>query len=189
MIIPAVYTFMGTEGMSAGPGLMFVSLPKIFSAMGGIGNIIGAAFFIMVAFAALTSSVSILEAIVSSVMDFSKASRPKSTVGVGIYALIAGIVVCLGYNVFYFELELPNGTIGQILDVMDYVSNNCFMPLVAVLTCLLIGWVVKPKYVIDEITYGGHKFGRQKLYTVMVKYVAPILLVVLLLQAFNIIRF
>ncbi len=183
MIIPAVYTFMGMEGMSAGPGLMFVSLPKVFEAMGGIGNVIGFFFFLMVTFAAVTSSVSVMEAIVSSTVDKFHLSRKKSTVLVTAYAVIAGVVVCLGYNLLYFELTLPNGAVAQILDVMDYLSNNLFMPLVALLTCILIGWIVKPQTVIDEITVGGNRFQRKTLYIVMVKVVAPIILLMLLLQA------
>lgn len=79
MIIPAVFTFAGVEGMEAsGPSLMFVSLPKVFAAMGSIGNVVGCLFFAMVLFAALTSSVSIMEAIVSSFMDKFKFSRVKA---------------------------------------------------------------------------------------------------------------
>lgn len=96
---------------------------------------------------------------------------------------MAGIIVCLGYNLLYFELTLPNGAVAQILDVMDYLSNNLFMPLVALLTCILIGWIVKPQTVIDEITAGGNKFQRKTLYIVMVKVVAPVILLLLLLQA------
>lgn len=183
MIVPAVYTFMGTEGMSAGPSLMFVSMPKIFGAMGGVGTVVGIVFFIMVAFAALTSSVSILEAIVASAMDKFHMSRKKATVLVSAYGLIGGLVVCLGYNVLYFELTLPNGTVGQILDVMDYISNYVLMPVVAIASCVLIGWVVKPKTIIDEVTVGNVKFGREKLYVVMVKVVTPIMLLLLLAQA------
>ena len=183
MIIPAVYTFMGMEGMSAGPGLMFVSLPKVFEAMGKAGGVIGFLFFLMVTFAAVTSSVSVMEAIVASTMDKFHLSRRKSTVLVTAYGIIAGVIVCLGYNVLYFELRLPNGAAAQILDVMDYVSNNLFMPLVALLTCVLIGWVVKPKTVIDEITIGGNKFQRKTLYVVMIKVIAPAILLLLLLQA------
>lgn len=189
MIVPAVYVFMGREGMSAGPGLMFVSLPKVFDAMGTVGIAIGILFFIMVSFAAVTSSVSVMEAIVSSIMDKFHLSRKKSTVIVTIYALVFGIVVCLGYNKLYFEVTLPNGTTGQILDIMDYISNNCMMPLVALLTCILIGWVVKPKTIIDEVTLGGNRFGRRRLYIVMIKFVAPVLLLILLLQSVGIIRF
>lgn len=186
MIIPTVYAFAGTEGMAVGPGLMFVSLPKVFSSMGFIGNIVGAVFFIIVSFAAVTSSVSVMEAIVSSMMDKFKLSRKKSTVIVTVYAIIFGIIVCLGYNLFYFEFSFPNGTVGQILDIMDYVSNSCLMPLVALLTCVLIGWIVKPKTIIDEVTYNNTKFSRKWLYIIMIKVIAPILLLILLLQAFGI---
>ena len=187
MIIPAIYTFSGIEGMSAGPGLMFVSLPKVFDAMGKIGVFIGIVFFLMVSFAAVTSSVSIMEALVSGLMDKWKLSRKKSVTMTVIYAVIMGIVVCLGYNVFYFELPLPNGTVAQILDLMDYISNLILMPLVAISTCILIGWVLKPETVINEVTKTGAKFGRKKLYIVMVKYVTPILLFFLLLQSLGII--
>lgn len=187
MIVPAVFTFMGTEGMSAGPSLMFISLPRVFHAMGPIGVVIGALFFIMVTFAAVTSSVSVMEAIVSSIIDRFGFSRKKSTVLVTLYALIVGVIVCFGYNILYFELKLPNGSIGQVLDILDYISNNIFMPLVALLTCILIGWVVKPKKIIDEVCLGGRKFGRKNLYIVMIKFIAPILLFILLLQSLGII--
>ena len=187
MIIPAVIVFMGKDGLSAGPGLIFVSLPKIFNEMGGIGRVIGIVFFITVLFAAITSSVSIMEAIVASLMDSLNYSRKKSSIIVAVYALILGVIVCLGYNKLYFELKLPNGSTGQILDVMDYLSNNIMMPVVAILTCILIGWVVKPNTVIDEVTLNGEKFGRKKLYIVMVKFIAPLLLTLLLLSAFGII--
>ncbi len=187
MIVPAVFTFMGTEGMSAGPSLMFISLPKVFHAMGTIGGFVGALFFVMVAFAAVTSSVSVMEAIVSSIIDRFHFSRKKSTVITTIYALIVGVIVCLGYNVLYFELTLPNGSVGQVLDLLDYISNNAFMPLVALLTCILIGWVVKPKAIIDEVCLGGRKFGRKNLYIVMIKFIAPILLFILLMQSLGVI--
>ncbi|MGN0395914.1 MAG: sodium-dependent transporter [Coprococcus sp.] len=188
MIVPAVVVFMGKDGMSGGPGLMFVSLPKVFSAMGSIGNIIGILFFLMVSFAAVTSSVSVMEAIVSGTMDKFGWSRRKSVTLVTIYAFIVGIVVCLGYNKMYFEVKLPNGSKGQILDILDYISNNCLMPLVALLTCILIGWVAKPKTIIDEVTDGGFKFGRKTLYIIMMKFVAPILLFILLLQSVGLLK-
>lgn len=186
MIVPAVYTFMGTKGMSAGPGLMFVSLPKIFEAMGNVGKVIGFIFFLMVVFAAVTSAVSVMEAIVSSIMDAFHFSRKKTTIGVTVYGLLGGILVCLGYNICYFELKLPNQNVGQILDVLDYISNNCLMPLVALLTCILIGWVVKPKVVIHEVCRNGEKFYRKFLYVVMIKFIAPVLLLFLLLQSIGV---
>ena len=188
MIVPAVFVFMGRDGMSAGPGLMFVSLPKVFAEMGKLGGVIGVVFFLMVIFAAITSSVSILEAIVASIMDKFKISRAKSTTIVLVYALIFGTIVCLGYNKFYFELTLPNGAVAQILDVFDYVSNNILMPLVALITCILIGYFAKPKTIIDEVTKNGEKFGRKTIYTVMIKFVAPVFLFILLLQSINIFK-
>lgn len=190
MIIPAVYTFMGTEGMAAsGPSLMFISLPKVFSEMGKAGNIIGCLFFAMVLFAALTSSISIMEAVVASLMDKFHLSRTKAAIIETIIALVGGLAVCLGYNKWYFDITLPNGAHAQILDIMDYISNNALMPIVAISTCILIGWVVKPKTVIDEVEKTGHKFGRKGLYIVMIKVIAPILLLTLLLKSLGIITF
>ena len=188
MIVPAVYTFMGPDGMAAGPSLMFVALPKVFQAMGSMGTVVGIVFFVMVVFAALTSSVSVMEAIVAGVEDKMGVDRKQATVIVGALAIVLGIVVCLGYNVFYFELTLPNGSVGQVLDIMDYLSNYILMPVVAIATCILVGWVVKPKAIIDEIVLGGVKFSREKLYVVMVKYVTPVMLVFLLLQSLGAFR-
>ena len=187
MIIPAVYTFMGREGMEAyGPSLMFVSLPKVFNAMGGVGHVIGALFFLMVFFAALTSAVSVMEAIVACLMDQFHLERSKATIIETVLCLVMALFVCLGYNALYFDILLPNGSHAQLLDVMDYISNNFLMPVVAIGTCLLIGWVVKPRTVIDEIERSGCGFGRKKLYVAMIKVVAPILLTVLLLKSVGI---
>ena len=189
MIVPAVYTFMGTEGMAGGPSLMFVSLPKVFGAMGFAGNIVGIVFFVTVAFAALTSSVSVMEAVVSSVMDKFHVKRQNAALSVVIVTLILGVVVCLGYNLLYFEVTLPNGSVGQVLDIMDYISNYCLMPIVAIATCILIGWILTPKTIIDEVTGKGiYKFGREKLYVVMIKIVAPILLLFLFMQSLGIFK-
>lgn len=190
MIIPAVYTFMGREGMEAsGPSLMFVSLPKVFEAMGGIGHVIGALFFLMVLFAALTSSISIMEAIVSSFMDEFGWSRKKATLVETVIGVVMGVFVCLGYNGLYFDILLPNGSHAQLLDVMDYVSNSVLMPIVAIATCILIGYVAKPKTVVDEIEKRGQQFGRKKLYGVMIKYITPVLLTILLLKSLGLLTF
>ena len=194
MIIPAVFTFMGSEGLAAsGPALMFVALPKVFAAMGPvIGAIVGILFFITVAFAALTSSVSIMEALVSCAVDKFHMERKKATLIVAAVAGIIGILVCLGYNVLYFEAVLPNTPAGknaQILDILDYLSNYILMPVVSIATCIFIGWILKPKAVIEEVTLGGHKFGREKLYVVMIKFITPVLLTLLLLQALGLIKF
>ena len=94
--------------------------------------------------------------------------------------------VCLGYNKLYFDIGLPNGARAQILDVMDYISNNCLMPVVAIGTCILVGWIIKPKTIIDEVEKGGAKFGRKTLYIVMIKVIAPLLLIILLLKSLGV---
>lgn len=185
MIIPAVYVFMGREGMTAGPSLIFVSLPKVFLAMGPAGEIVGVAFFLMVIFAAVTSSVSIMEAIVSSIIDKFRWKRRLAAIAVTLWALVAGVVVCLGYNLFYFDLKLPNGSSAQILDLMDYVSNSVLMPIVAIASCVLIGWVLGVKTITDEVELGGIKFTRKALYKIMVRFVSPLMLAVLLLKSFG----
>lgn len=183
MIIPAVYVFMGTEGMGTGPSLMFVTLPKVFHSMGKAGFIFGILFFVMVLVAAITSAVSVMEAIVSSIMDQFHVTRKKACVFSLIISTIVGVLVCLGYNALYFEFELPNGAIAQILDILDYVSNNLLMPIVSLATCIFIGWILKPQVIIDEVEKSGHRFGRRKVYIVMIRYVAPIMLTILLLQS------
>ena len=187
MIIIPLFVFMGREGMSAsGPSLLFVTMPKIFDVMGFVGVIVGITFFVMVLFAALTSSVSIMEAVVSSFMEGFHLSRKHATILEGVVAMVLGAIVCLGYNVFYFEVPMPGGGTGQILDIMDYLSNNIFMPVVAIGTCLLIGWATSPKIITDEATKNGENFFAKGMYGVMVRYVAPLLLTVLLLKSIGI---
>ena len=189
MIIPAVFTFMGREGMEAsGPSLMFVSLPKVFALMGVAGNVIGCMFFAMVLFAAVTSAISIEEAVVSSLMDKFHLKRLHATLLETAIALVFGLIVCLGYNKLYFEVTLPNGAVAQILDIMDYISNNVLMPMISIGTCILIGWVKGPQFIIDEAEKNGEKFGRAKLYTVMMKYIAPVMLFILFLKSIGILN-
>ena len=181
MIIPAVYVFFGTEGMASGPSLMFVSLPKVFEAMGPLGGILGMVFFLMVVFAALTSSVSILETLVANCMEIFHKTRQQMCIMVGIYSLVTAILICLGYNVLYFNLTLPNGTSAQLLDLMDYISNSFLMPFISLLTSILIGWIVGPKWITDEVVKNGESFPRAGLYSFMIRYVVPVIMLVLFL--------
>ncbi len=191
IVIPAVYTFSSLGDIAkSGPGVIFKALPTVFAEMGIAGRVIGPVFFIMVAFAALTSSVSIMEAIVGAGMETFKTSRKKISLIIAVVAAAAAVVVCLGYNVLKFGITLPTGATGQnLLDVLDYVSNNLLMPTISLLTCILIGWVVKPQWVIDEVESNGDKFKRKKLYIVMIKYIAPVLMLLLLLQSIGVFNF
>ena len=183
MIIPAVYVFAGTEGMGYGPKLMFVSLPKVFDSMGTAGIIVGALFFIMILFAALTSCVSIMETLVATCMNIFHSSRKKTSLVIGVLAAVSAVVICLGYNVFYFEVKLPNSANpGQLLDIMDYISNSFLMPLISMLTCIFVGWVIKPKWIEEEMDIGG-TFKKRKIYSFLMKFVMPVVMAMLFLQS------
>ena len=186
MIIPAVYVFLGPEAMTKGPSLMFISLPNIFAEMGIVGDIIGSVFFFMVLFAAVTSGISLMEAVVSSLMEQFRWSRKKAVIVESLIALAIGLIICFGYNYLYFDIRLPNGAQAQILDVLDYLSNNILMPVVAMATCILIGWIVKPDAVTDEITKNGGNFRRKNLYVAMIRYIAPVLITLILLTSFGV---
>ena len=188
MIIPAVYVFFGVDGMAAGPGLMFISLPKVFYRMGVAGRIIGLLFFVLAAFAALTSCISVLESITANCMEIFHTERKKTTGVLSIIYLVATAVIALGYSVFYVEVMLPNGSTGQLLDIMDYISNSFMMPFIALLSAIFIGWVMKPSWIVEEMERGGKHFGRKKLYIVMIKYLMPIIMLVLFLQSTGILN-
>ena len=183
MIIPAVYVFSGVEGMTSGPSLMFVSLPKVFHSMGVAGTLVGIAFFTMTIFAALTSCVSIMETLVATCCNIFHSARKKTCLIIGILSAASSAVICLGYNVFYFEVKLPNGSVGQLLDIMDYVSNSFLMPIISLLTAVFVGWIVKPHWIAEEMKVPNHQFRGEKVYRSMVRFVVPVIMAVLFVQS------
>lgn len=179
MIIPAVFAFSGgdPEALQKGPTLMFVTLPNVFVSMNG-GHIFGLVFFILVLFAALTSAISLMETIVSIIADRFKIKRPVICLAVMLFSFLIAIPSSLGYGV------LADFTIFkmQILDFFDFISNNIMMPIVALLTAVLIGFVVKPKYISDEVEVSG-KFKSKKMYNVIIKYIVPVCMVIILVSS------
>ncbi len=189
MIIPAVFAFSGGDqnALGQGRGLMFVTLPKVFNSIAG-GQIIGAVFFLLVLLAALTSSISLMETVVSIFIDKFGWKR-KITCGIVLFgSVLLGSVSTLGYGVWK-DIKI----IGmQFLDFFDFISNSIIMPIVALITCIFIGFVIKPCSVISEIEGDGIKFKSKKLFVVIIKYVAPVFLLLILissvLNAFGIIK-
>ena len=173
MIVPAVYAF-SDAGISSGPSLMFVTLPKVFDVMPG-GSIIAILFFVLVLFAALTSAISLAETVASVFMDKLNTTRKKATVFTAVIIIGLGFLSCYGYGPLSgFELAGM-----AFLDLFDFLSNSLLMPIVAILTCLFVGYVVKPSFVIEEVeTSGG--FGFKKYYGFLVKWVCPIFLAAIL---------
>lgn len=179
MIVPAVFVFNGGDGaaINAGPGLMFVTLPKVFDSM-PFGTVVGALFFVLVLFAALTSSISLMETIVSIVQDRLHWNRKLSTVIITLFTLAVALPSSLGSG-RWSDIQ-PLGM--SFLDFFDFISNSVLMPIVAFLTCVFVGFVVKPKTVIDEVKLNS-SFGREKLFVIMIKYVSPICLIVILVSS------
>lgn len=179
MIIPAVFAFSGGDesALGQGPGLMFVTLPKVFDTMPG-GSVIGAAFFVMVLLAALTSSISLMETVVSIFQDRLKVGRKTSCLIVLGISILLGIPSSLGFGV-WSEVKLLGM---QFLDFFDFMSNSIIMPIVALATCLFVGFFLKPKTVIDEVSLTG-KFKSEKLFSVVIRYVAPVCILLILISS------
>lgn len=173
MIIPSVFVFSGGDAASLGkgPSLMFITLPKVFNDMTG-GAIIGTLFFIMVFFAALTSAFSLMEACASILADWLHTSRKTNTIIVALFCLVLGSLVSLGFGPLDFITIFGLG----LLDFFDFMSNSVIMPLVALSTCIFVGYVIKPKAIIDEVELNG-PFKMKKFYTIMIKYIAPVMIV------------
>ena len=179
MIIPAVFAFSGgsPESLGKGPGLMFVTLPKVFESM-ALGRFIGIIFFLLVLFAALTSSISLMETVVSNFCDKLKIKRMTSCIVVYIGSILVGLLSLFGYSI-WSEVKI----IGmQFLDFFDFISNSILIPVVAFFTCIFIGYVIKPKAVIEEVEISG-EFKRKKLFTVIIKYVAPVFILLILVSS------
>ncbi len=184
MIIPVVYIFAVKSGMpvkdamNAGPGLMFITLPKVFATFGSFGVWVAAGFFLLVLFAAFTSSISILEACVAAVCDILHVRRNKVIFGMAVFVVAFASLSAFGYGpwaaIKIFGL--------QFLDFFDFITNSVLMPVVGALTCIFAGWVMKVKSIAEEIELNGHSFKSHVLYTVMVKWVAPILIIAILIS-------
>ena len=179
MIIPAVFIYSGGDesALGQGPSLMFDTLPKVFAQM-PFGNVVGAAFFILVLFAALTSSVSVMEAIVAGMTDKYKISRKRAALIVYAYALLIGIFCAFGFSIW------SNFTIMNlsILDFLDFISNSVLMPIVGMFTCILVGFIIKPKTITDEVELSG-RFREKKFYSIMVKWIAPVCIFAILVSS------
>ena len=145
--------------------------------MGGIASIMGFLFFLLVVFAALTSSISLTETCVSIVQDSAHITRKKALIVSMAFIFVMAMIVNMGYCQLAFIEPLGPGS--TILDFLDFISNSVMMPIAALMACVFVGWIIKPKAIIDEVKSSG-PFKAEKMFTVMVKFIAPVLLVVIL---------
>ena len=179
IIVPAVFVFSGgdRDALNAGPGLMFVTLPNVFDSMAG-GQIVGVVFFLLVVLAAMTSSISLMETVVSMIQDRLGWKRlPSCLLVVGVSFLL-GMLSIFGYGIWsdftIFKM--------QFLDFFDYISNNIMMPIVALMTCILIGYVAKTTYVEDEISKNT-VFRAKGMYRIMIRYICPLCMLLILFSS------
>lgn len=180
MIIPAVFAFSGgdPEQLGAGPSLMFITMPKIFASM-GIGRIIGVLFFTLVLFAALTSSIALTEAAVSTICDEFKWSRIVCTTAMAVVMLALGTLSCLGYGPLSFItiIGMP------FLDFFDFLTNSVMMPIAAFAICVLVTKCIGISRIEQEVEMDGHPFRRKKVFNVVIKYIAPVFVLIILLSS------
>lgn len=180
MIIPAVFAFSGgdTEALQAGPALMFITIPKVFASM-GLGTVTGCMFFLLVLFAALTSSIALTESAVSTFEDEFKWSRRKATTVIGVITIALGSLSALGYG------PLADVTVigMQFLDFFDFLTNTVMMPIAAIATCLLISKVVGVQRIEEEVMQNGGKFRRKKIFCFMIRYLCPVFAGIILLSS------
>lgn len=180
MIIPAVFAFSGGDPntLKAGPSLMFITIPKVFESM-GLGSAIGVLFFVLVLFAAITSSIALTESAVSTFEDELHWNRKKATVIIGIIMIILGSLSSLGYG------PLASVTIigMQFLDFFDFLTNSVMMPIAAIAISLLISRVVGVDKIEEEVLHGESSFRRKKVFVIMIKYLCPIFAVIILISS------
>ena len=180
MIIPAVFAFSGGDAatLQAGPSLMFITIPKVFASM-GFGTLTGVMFFVLVLFAALTSSIALTESAVSTFEDEFKWSRKKSTTIIGLIIVSLGSLSALGYG------PLAEVTIigMQFLDFFDFLTNTVMMPIAAIATCLLVSRVIGVEKIEAEVTVDGAPFKRKKIFAFMIRFLCPVFAAIILISS------
>lgn len=175
MVVPAVFAVSGAQGLDKGSGLMFETLPQVFALMKG-GRLICTIFFLLVLLAALTSAIAMMETAVAALQDRFRWSRPVTCL------VVVGVIIALG-----IPSSLGNGVWQHIrpfglslLDFFDFVGNNILMPIVALLTCVFVGYVLGPQVLVSEARL---KRREAALFTVIVRYVAPVFIVLILVSS------
>ena len=180
MIIPAVFSFSGGDpsALKAGPSLMFITIPKVFDSM-GMGTVIGVAFFLLVLFAALTSSIALTESAVSTLQDELGWSRNKSTAVMGVSMVLLGSLSSLGYGPLASVTLLGM----QFLDFFDFLTNSVMMPIAAIASCILVSRVIGVERIEQEVTLNGGAFRRKRIFNAMIRYLCPIFAAIILISS------
>ena len=190
-VIPGRFALDPT-GNLGGPSLLFVTMQNVFDRMGAAGPIFGILFYLLVVFAAVSSSISLLEVIVAHFVDKAriegKGDKRKP------YTLIAAACVCLGCILVcadclgssgiapanILNIAEPKNWAADWLDFWDALSEGVMMPLGALLMSLMIGWEIGPEFVKEETEQSGHAMGSYGFFKVCVKFITPLIMVLIL---------
>lgn len=180
MIIPAVFAFSGgdPDTLNAGPSLMFITIPKVFASM-GLGSAVGILFFLLVLFAAVTSSIALTESAVSTFEDEFGWERIKATTVTGIIMLILGTLSSLGYG----PLAAVKIIGMQFLDFFDFLTNSVMMPVAAFATCVLVTKIIGISGIEKEMLQNGQNFRMKNIFNFMIKYFCPIFTIIILISS------
>ncbi len=180
IVISALFAVSGGENsaVTAGPGLVFETLPEVFTAL-PFGDVIGAVFFMLVFFAALSSAISMMEVNVANLIQRFGMKRRNAVLTMAAVLFLLGLPSALGYSI-WSDLR-PFGM--AILDFMDYAGNSIITPLVALISCIFIGWIVGPKVLSDEIEQSG-EFKRRRSFEFIVKWIAPVFITAVFIGTF-----
>jgi len=182
IVFPSCFSYGVEPGQ--GPGLIFVTLPKVFANMAG-GRLWGSLFFLFMFFASFSTVIAVFENLLAGCIDNFGWGRKKAALVNGVFVLLASMPCVLGYNLWYFEAGLPNGATGQILDIEDFLVSNILLPLgslVYLLFCVTKwGWGFDG-YLEEANTGEGVKLPR--LLKPYFQFVLPVLILVILIQGF-----
>ncbi|MCI6678058.1 MAG: sodium-dependent transporter [Oscillibacter sp.] len=191
-VIPGRFA-LDPDGTLGGPKLLFITMQNVFSRMGGLGPIFGILFYLLVVFAAVSSSISLLEVIVAHFVDKArdagKGDKRKTytliaaaCVGLGCILVCADALGSTGFapgNLLGMTGELPTWA-ADWLDFWDMLSEGIMMPLGALLMSLMIGWEVGPEMVKEECEQSGHAMGSYGFFKICVKFITPLCMILIL---------
>ena len=179
VILPAVFAFSGSDpnALQSGSGLMFITMPQVFQSM-PLGGVIGAVFFLLVFFAAITSSVSFVETIVSVLGDQFGWKRVPICIGVFFSSVLIGLCSALGFGIWRNFTVLGM----NISEAFDFFTNSLFMPISALFTCIFVGFIIGTNSAAEEVRLSS-RFQGEKMFKIITKWVAPVCIIAILVSS------
>jgi NSS family neurotransmitter:Na+ symporter len=182
IIFPSGFSIEGFDPSAGGPGLIFAVLPRLFATLPG-GQLVGAAFFILLTMAALTSTISLLEVPVAHFIDAHKWTRRKAVLLVTTGVFLLAVPSALGNGAVGVLGSLP--VLGvDFLTMMGTVWNDFALPIGGLLTAVFVGWVWRVDQAIEEIELHGVRFPARRLWSVLIRYVCPVAISVIIVYTF-----